>query len=169
MVIRQETKKDYDEIYHLVQEAFLSAEHSDGTEHDLVIALRKGESFVPELSMVAEIDGKLVGHILFTKGKVGKDTVLIFAPLSVMPGYQKQGIGSALIREGHKMAKKLGYSYSLLLGSETYYPRFGYLPAEQFGVQIPDGMPSENFMAIKLQEDPKPIHGAVAFPKEFGL
>ena len=67
MIVRQETSGDYDEVYGLVKEAFASAEHSDGNEHDLVAALRKSAAFVPELSLVAEADGKIVGHILFTE------------------------------------------------------------------------------------------------------
>lgn len=169
MQIRQETSKDYNEVYNLVKEAFATAEHRDGNEQDLVVALRKGEAFIPELSLVAEKDGRIVGHILFTKAKVGEDTVLVLAPLSILPEFQKQGIGSALIKEGHKIAKELGYSYSLVLGSETYYPHYGYLPAVQFGIQVPDGIPSANFMAIKLLETAKTISGAVTYAKEFGI
>ncbi|WP_439711746.1 GNAT family N-acetyltransferase [Eubacterium callanderi] len=68
MVIRQETEKDYDEVYAVVKAAFERAEHSDGNEQDLVAALRKGGAFVPELSLVAQKDGRIVGHILLTKG-----------------------------------------------------------------------------------------------------
>lgn len=169
MRIRQEANKDYHSVYNLIKEAFNTAEHSDGNEQDLVVALRKGDSFVPELSLVAEINGTIVGHILFTEGKVGKDTVLVLAPLSILPEFQNQGIGSALIKEGHKIAKELGYPYSLVLGSETYYPRFGYLPAVQFGIQVPEGMPSSNFLAIKLLENAKTVSGAVTYAKEFGI
>ena len=133
MIIRQERETDYTEIYELIKEAFASAEHADGNEQDLVIALRKGNDFVPELALVAEIDGKLAGHIMFSKAKIGNDTVLALAPLSVKPEFQRQGVGTALMNEAHKKAKELGYQYSLVLGSEFYYPRVGYLPAEQFG------------------------------------
>lgn len=169
MNIRQETKTDYNTVYNLVKEAFATAEHSDGNEHNLVAALRNSKSFVPELSLVAETDGKLAGHILFTEGKVGADTVLVLAPLSVLPEYQKQGVGTALIKEGHRIAAELGYSYSLVLGSEFYYPRSGYLPAEQFGIEIPEGLPSANFMAVRLREDTEPVSGAVTYAEEFGI
>ena len=72
--IRQESKNDYDEVYTVVKEAFETAEHSDGNEHDLVDALRKSNSFIPELSLVAIEDSKIVGHILFTK--IGKKSTL---------------------------------------------------------------------------------------------
>ncbi|KGA98976.1 GNAT family acetyltransferase [Alkalihalobacillus alcalophilus ATCC 27647 = CGMCC 1.3604] len=169
MLIRQETKNDYDKVYDLVKDAFKVAEHSDGNEQDLVVALREGEAFIPELSLVAVVDGEIAGHVLFTKAKVGNDTVLVLAPLSVLPDFQSQGIGTALIKEGHKIAEELGYKYSLVLGSEKYYPRLGYIPAEKLGVLVPAGIPSVNFMAIQLQENAKPISGAVIYAKEFGL
>lgn len=169
MLIRQEQYKDYDKIYSLVKEAFAMAEHADGNEQDLVNALRRGRAYIPELALVAEIDGEPVGHVLFTKAKVGKSEVLVLAPLSVRPLYQRQGVGSALITEGHRIAKTLGYQYSLVLGSELYYPRFGYIPAEELGVIVPDGIPSANFMAMKLQANAQPLNGTVIYAKEFGL
>lgn len=169
MTIRQETSKDYSAVYRLIQEAFSSAEHRDGNEQDLVAALRKSDAFIPELSLVAEQDGMLIGHVLFTKALVGQFPVLVLAPLSVLPAYQRQGIGTALIQAGHAIAKKLGYFHILVLGSETYYPRCGYQPANQLGVAVPDGIPPANFMAIRLQEDAPSISGAVTYAKEFGL
>lgn len=70
MKIRRETSRDHDAVYTLIQEAFASAEHSDGNEQDLVQALRASPAFVPELSLVAEENGSLVGHILFTEGRI---------------------------------------------------------------------------------------------------
>ena len=169
MLIRPEGPADLAAIHDLVQAAFASAEHSDGTEQDLVDALRRGPAFIPELSLVAEEDGTLLGHILFTKMKVGDREALALAPLSVRPGRQRQGIGAALIREGHRRAAALGYGCSVVLGSETYYPRFGYVPAEQLGIQAPFPVPAENFMAVKLTEDAPPVRGVVQYAPEFGI
>lgn len=168
MLIRQETNKDYSKVYDLIKLAFETAEHSDGNEHDLTNALRQSDAFVPELALVAEMDGEIAGHILFTEGKVGSDTVLVLAPLSVSPNYQKKGIGTALMAEAHKIAKEMNYSYALVLGSEKYYPRVGYVPAELFGIEVPAGIPSANFMAMKLTANAEPIKGAVTYAKEFG-
>ena len=151
MKIRQEERKDYGEVYKLIREAFKTAEHADGNEQDLAEALRESRAFVPELSLVAEEHGEIIGHILFTEAKVGEDTVLALAPLSVKPGYQRQGVGAALIRQGHKIAGELGYSWSLVLGSETYYPKFGYVPA------------------ARLREEADPVKGEVVYAREFGL
>ena len=167
--IRQENKNDYEEIYDVVKTAFETAEHSDGNEQDLVVALRNSDSFIPELSLVAIKDNKIVGHILFTKIKIGNHEELALAPLAVLPEYQKQGIGSKLIQQGHKIAKELGYHYSIVLGSETYYPKFGYVPAIQYGIKAPFEVSNENFMAIKLNDTDAEIKGTVKYEKEFGI
>lgn len=150
MMIRQETPKDHPAVYEVVKLAFAGAQQSDGREPDLVNALRNSESFVPQLSLVAKHNGTIAGHILFTKVTVGGSVQLALAPLSVLPQYQRQGIGSALIREGHKRARELGYDYSIVLGSEQYYPRMGYLPAERYGIKPPFDVPGQNFMACPL-------------------
>lgn len=169
MLIRKEESSDYKTIYFVIKDAFGSAEHADGNEQDLVNALRKGKAFIPDLSLVAEIDGRIVGHILFTKAKVKDNTVLALAPLSVLPQYQRQGIGTALIKEGHRIAKASGYKYSIVLGSENYYPRTGYVPADTFGIYPPFDVPRENFMAYKLDENAPDIHGTIEYAQEFGI
>ena len=91
--IRQENKNDYEQVYNVVKTAFENAEHSDGNEQDLVNDLRKSDSFIPELSLVAVKNNKIVGHILFTKIRIGKYEELALAPLAVLPKYQRKGIG----------------------------------------------------------------------------
>ena len=169
MRIRQERREDYPEIYRLVKEAFATAEHADGNEQDLVEALRKGPAYLPELALVAEEGGRMAGHILLTRASVGGDPVLVLAPLSVRPAFQRQGVGTALMREAHRIARALGYDYILVLGSEDYYPRVGYRPAEELGVTVPAGFPSANFMALRLREGARPPRGEVVYPPEFGL
>ncbi len=167
--IRQENKKDCAEVYNVIKKAFMSAEHCDGNEQDLVVNLRESNNFIPELSLVAIDDNKIVGYILFTKIRIGKYEELALAPLAVLPEYQKQGIGKKLIEEGHKKAKKLGYQYSIVLGSERYYPKLGYVPASQYGIKAPFEVPNENFMAIELNNTDVEITGVVEYAKEFGI
>lgn len=169
MLIRQETSGDYNEIYKVVKTAFATADHSDGTEQDLVTNLRTSPAYIPQLSLVAEEKGKIIGHILFTKAKVKDVTVLALAPLSVLPEYQKRGVGTALIAEGHKIAKSLGYGYSVVLGSEKYYPKHGYVISEEYGIYPPFEVPKENFMAYKLNENSPNITGTLIYAKEFGI
>ena len=113
--IRQENPNDYEEVYNVIKTAFETAEESDGNEQDLVVDLRKSNNFIPELSLVAVKDKKIVGYILFTKIKIGDNVELALAPLGILPEYQRQGIGGELIKEGHRIAKSLGYHYSVVI------------------------------------------------------
>lgn len=169
MKIRQERPEDYEKVYEVVKKAFETADFADGNEQDIIVKLRQGESFIPELSLVAEEEGEIVGHILFTKGKVGSQKILALAPLAILPEYQRQGIGGQLIEEGHRIGKALGYPFSIVLGSEVYYPRFGYSPAIEFGVHVPEGIPSMNFMGLSLDGKPIKLEGPMIYAKEFGM
>lgn len=169
MIIRQERPADRVLVYDVVKTAFSLAEHADGNEQDLVDMLRKSAAFVPQLSLVAEDNGKIVGHILFTEITVNDSIQLALAPLAVLPEYQRQGIGAALITQGHETARTLGYGYSVVLGSERYYSRFGYLPSEQYGIKPPFAVPREKYMVCKLREDAPKISGTVRYAKEFGI
>ena len=138
--IREEKSKDFPFIRSLTEQAFLNVPESDHTEHLLVERLRQSEAYIPELSLVAETNtGKIVGHILLSKVGIvsenGTTTVLSVAPLSVLPEFQRQGIGGMLLREAHRRAALLGYKAVLLLGHKDYYPRFGYRRASSYGIR----------------------------------
>lgn len=169
MRIRKETAADYKAVYALVEAAFQTAEHADGDEQDLVERLRKSATFIPELSLVAEDDGIVVGYILFTKNKIGDSEQLTLAPLAVLPERQREGIGGKLIMEGHRIAENLGYGYSIVLGHASYYPRFGYVPAKEYGIRAPFQVPDEHFMACKLMQAAEEIEGVLQYPPEFGI
>ena len=169
VLLRPEEAKDYPAVYAVIKAAFARAAHADGNEQDLASALRQSDAYIPELALVAEAGGRIVGHILFTKAVIAGSVQLALAPLSVLPEYQRRGVGSALIREGHRRARELGYGYSIVLGSETYYPRMGYVPAKNFGIVPPFAVADENFMACKLRVDAPAISGVVQYAKEFGI
>ena len=169
MHIRQETPADYPVVYTLIKDAFASAEHCDGNEQDLAAALRQSTSFVPELSLVAVDGERIVGHILFTRVTVGGAQALALAPLSVLPEEQGKGIGLALIREGHRIAGRLGYGWSIVLGHPGYYPRAGYQPASRYGIRPPFDVPDENFMAAKLSGQAPGVEGVVRYDPDFGI
>lgn len=169
MNIRQEQPTDYDAVYQVVKGAFANAEYTDGNEQDLVVKLRKSKSFIPELSLVAVEDEKIVGHILFTRAFVNGTKVLALAPLSVLPEYQNRGIGLALIEQGHIVAQKLGYKYSVVLGHPNYYPKAGYVPANQYGIRAPFEVEEESFMAVCLGETSDKLDGIMEYDEAFGL
>ncbi len=169
LCIRQETPEDHAAIHALVRAAFAHAEHSDGTEQELVAALRRSAAFIPALSLVAVVDGRPAGHILFTRAYVGSAPVLALAPLAVLPEYRKRGIGGALVREGHRIGRGLGYHYALVLGNARYYGRFGYESARRLGIGAPPGLPAAFFLAARLVKGAPPLRGMAVYAGEFGL
>ncbi len=166
MIIRQEKQNDYIKIKEVVKNAFEGAEHSDGNEYNLVDKLRLSSKFVKELALVAEENDEIIGHIMFTEVKVGEKTGLALAPLSVLPKQQKKGVGTALMNKAHKLAKEMGYEFSVVLGSKKYYERVGYKPANQYGILAPFDVPSENFMVLFLNENVFKINGVAQYVKE---
>ncbi len=168
VIIRKENKKDYVTVYNLVKSAFEVAEITDHNEHNLVKKLRKSDAFIPELSLVAEVDGKIVGHIMFTKIKVAGEILLALAPLAILPQYQGKGIGGMLTMEGHKIATDLGYRGVVVLGHPDYYPRFGYMTASTFGIKAPFEVPDEVLMALEMYHGSLVgFSGVVEYAKEF--
>ena len=174
LILRKELPKDYPVVFDIVKSAFLNEAYSDKTEHFLVERLRNSEAFVPDLSIVAELDDKLVGHILLTEiNIVNKDTSstsLAMAPVSVHPDFQGRGIGAKLILKSHEVAKELGYLSIILLGHDQYYPRFGYERADKFNISFPFEAPPQNCMALELVEGGlKNAGGLVHYAPEFNL
>ncbi len=124
--IRPETLKDYAAIARVNARAF-----SPHVSVPFLVDLHRHRTrFDPELSLVAEIDGRVVGHVLLSAQTIrllGQDVEVVnLSPLAVAPEHQRTGVGSALVEEGHRIAKAKGYPLSFLIGHSTYYPRFGY-------------------------------------------
>jgi predicted N-acetyltransferase YhbS len=170
--IRQENQNDYNTVETIIRLAFEKEERSDHKEQLLVARLRKSEAFIPELALVVECDGIIVGHILLTKLIIQNGTKvyesLALAPISILPKYQKKGVGSALMFESHKIAKRIGFKSIILLGHKDYYPRFGYEPTIKYNIKAPFNVPEENYMIKLLDENAsKDIAGEVIYPKEF--
>ncbi|MEM9721783.1 MAG: N-acetyltransferase [Bacteroidota bacterium] len=170
--IRPESSHDYESVEDLVQAAFANEPLSDQSESLLVHRLRNSPSFVPELSLIAEHEGRIIGHILLTEIIVQNDSQifpgLALAPVSVHPEYQGKGIGSKLIEEAHRRATTLGYPFIVLIGHESYYPRFGYEPAGKYGIEFPFKVPPQNAMVKALAEEGlNGLRGRVQYDKAF--
>jgi putative acetyltransferase len=128
ILIRSETLKDYFKIAEIHALAFT---HDYGMGEVLLVdAMRHRPNFDPELSLVAELDGEIVGHVIFNPLQMmvgGKEQKAInLAPIAIHPAHQKAGIGRLLIEEGHRRCGEKGYQFCILLGHPDYYPRFGY-------------------------------------------
>jgi putative acetyltransferase len=122
-------------------------------EADLVDVLR--QQAPPVISLVAEDGEAVVGHILFTPVTLLEhpdSRIMGLAPMAVAPARQRQGIGSALVREGLDRCRQLGFDAVVVLGHPGYYPRFGFLPASRFEIACEYDVPDDVFMALELQE-----------------
>lgn len=95
--------------------------------------------------------------------------ILALAPLSVLPQYQNQGIGLPLIRQGLRIAAKLGYKFSVVLGHTGYYPKAGYVPASRYSIKAPFEAADENFMAACLDETAKRLNDTIKYDAAFGI
>lgn len=160
ITIRLETPADYRAVEELTREAFWKFWEPNRKicdEHLLVHRLRSAPSFVPELDFIAELDGKLAGHIIYSKSKVVDDAgqeheTLTFGPLSVLPELQSKGIGKTLMRHSFEEAKRLGYRAVIIFGHPDYYPRAGFRRAAEFAITTADGHTFDAFMAYPLYD-----------------
>jgi len=166
-LIRSETKQDYNQIRKINDLAF-----GQENEGKMIDALRKTSDFNFLLSLVAEIKGKIVGHILFypikIKNKKEEHTVLSLAPMAVHPEFQNNGIGRKLVNRGLKIARELGFGAVIVVGHPNYYPRFGFKSAKNWKIKLPFEVPVDAFLAIELKKDYlKNCSGTVEYPKQY--
>lgn len=149
--VRKEEPQDRAAVFAVNEAAFGRAD-----EARLVERVRASDAFIPELSLVAELNGELVGHALFSRVHLvdadHREPLLGLGPIAVRPEYQRQGIGGALIREGVRLATEMGERAVALIGHPTYYPRFGFRPGRTFGWEVEFPVPAEVFMVLPLRE-----------------
>ncbi len=166
--IRQETPSDIAAIHAVNKQAFDNRESEAG----LVNAIRNSENFIKELSLVAEENGQIVGHILFSRIHIetenGQVSALALAPMAVLPEHQKQGIGSELVRRGLDECKRLGHAIVIVLGHTAYYPRFGFSAALANSLECPFGDCGDAWMALELIPNAlQRVRGKVIYPPAF--
>lgn len=152
--IRREAPSDHRVVENLTREAFWGTEGPRCNEHLLVHRLRDADSFVPELDFVAEVDGVVIGHIVYSRAHVVGEgaswEVLTFGPLSVLPEHQGAGVGGALMRHTLAEAVGLGHRAVVVYGHPDYYPRFGFVRGADVGITGPGGMTVDGLMALGL-------------------
>jgi putative acetyltransferase len=162
MIIRSEVESDAEMISKVTKAAFENHPYSRQTEHFIVNALRASNALT--ISLVAEVDGRVAGHIAFSPVTVsdGSQDWYGVGPVSVLPGCQKQGVGRSLIQEGLSLLKKLGGKGCVLVGDPKYYKRFGF---QNLPDLILDGVPQQYFLALPFDKNrPK---GVVVFHQGF--
>ncbi|HUR48716.1 MAG TPA: N-acetyltransferase [Acidimicrobiales bacterium] len=125
------------------------------------------DAHLPELDLVAVIDGEIVGHVLHSAASVGSREVIALAPLAVLPAYQRLGVGTALTEEALRRADAKGHPMVVLLGHPEYYPRFGFVEAMALGLTYQDRpAPFAAFMARPLNSYDAAIRGEFRFAWE---
>lgn len=143
MNIRPETPNDIPAI-HTVQ----CAAFDKPLEADLIDTIRQANGIT--LSLVAELDGKVVGHVLFSPGTLvspaGTHPITTLGPVGVLPSQQNKGIGSTLIRAGLAQLDANSHDLIAVLGHPTYYPRFGFVPSIRYGIRCEFDVPDDVFM-----------------------
>ena len=147
MRVRPETDADRAAVRAVNEAAFETP-----AEADLVEALRRRELSL--VSLVAEVEGRVVGHILFSPVSLAEHDELNLAglaPMAVVPDYQRKGIGSALVRQGLVRCKDLGFCAVVVVGHAEYYPRFGFVPADRYGLRCEYDVPADVFMVAELE------------------
>jgi putative acetyltransferase len=162
--VRSERVGDHDAIGRVNELAF-----DQPAEADLVDELRGSDAWLPELSLVAERDGEVVGHALFTIAALDSGAeILSLAPMSVLPEHQRSGIGAAMVREGLERARATSYPLVAVLGHAEYYPRVGFEPASAYGITTPYDVPDEVWMVLLLPGYDPSIRGEIVYPPAFG-
>ena len=171
MRIRAETAADVAPIRAVNVAAFPTP-----AEADLVERIRSSSAFVPELSLVAELDpdadgrpGPIVGHLLLSRVAIAglDELILALAPMAVVPEHQRRGIGSALVRAGLDVSESREEPLVVVLGHPWFYPRFGFKRASRYGLFPSEAWPDPAFMAKPLTTWSGLLRGRVVYPATF--
>lgn len=157
LIIRKETEKDFRPVEELAREAFWNLYIPGCVEHYLVHQLRHHPDFIKELDFVAELNGKIVGNILYTRSWLVDESgqeieILTFGPISVLPEYQHKGIGSALISHTKTLARRMGAKAIVILGDPHNYCKHGFKSSRDLNISNMNGEYPYGMLALELEE-----------------
>lgn len=160
IIIRRETPSDYDAVEHLTREAFWNVYRPGCTEHYVVHVLRKDPAFVPELDLVMERNGQLIGHVMYMRAKITADDgrelpVMTFGPISIHPDFHRQGLGKRLLDESVERAKELGAGALCIEGNIAFYGKSGFVVAGTKGIRY-HGEPEQEMVPYFLMKELRP-------------
>jgi putative acetyltransferase len=157
IIIRSEKENDYRTVEELIREAFWNLYIPGCNEHYILYKLRKSSDFIPELDFVAEKEGQIVGQIVYSRGNIKyiqgvEKEVISFGPVSVLPVFQKQGIGSSLIIHTINLARDMGFPAICIYGDPRYYSRFGFRCAEKYEIKTADDKFAIALLVLELKQ-----------------
>ena len=144
LTIRQENQGDRKVVEEITRKAFYNQYIPGCVEHYLVRIMRAHEDFIPELDFVAELDGRVIGNIMYTKAKLtdeqGREkSILTFGPLCIAPEYQRRGYGKALMEHSFRRAVELGYDVIVIFGSPANYVSSGFQSCKKYNICAENG------------------------------
>jgi predicted N-acetyltransferase YhbS len=153
--LRNEAHSDNWIVENLTREAFWNHYVPGCGEHYLLHVIRDSDAFISELDVVAEVDGRIVGNIVYTKARILGDNgewyeAITFGPVSVLPEFQGKGIGGRLIEHSKELAREMGYRGILIYGDPDFYSKFGFVQAEEYGIGTSDNMYAVALQALEL-------------------
>jgi Predicted acetyltransferase len=156
--IRNEEKADYSKVEELTRKAFYNIYVPGCAEHYLVHVMRGHEDFIQELAFVLEVDGNIIGNIMYTKAKLtdkegNEKEIITFGPLCILPEYQRMGYGKMLMKHSFEKAKELGYDTIVIFGSPANYVSSGFKSCKKYNVCIEEGKYPAAMMVKELVPD----------------
>lgn len=142
--IRNERKKDYKIVEEVTRKAFYNVYTPGCTEHYLVHIMRGHKDFIPELDFVIELDGRVIGNIMYTKARLVDESgeekeILTFGPVSIAPEFQRKGYGKKLIEYSFEQAATLGYDVVVIFGSPANYVSCGFKSCKKYNICMENG------------------------------
>ena len=158
ITIRNETENDFREVEALTREAFWNLYVQGCDEHYLVHIMREHPDFIPYLDFVAAIENRIIGNIMYTKSYILDESgnrleTITFGPISVLPEYQRQGVGSALIRHTRKIAEQNNYKAIIIQGHPNNYCKHGFKSSKDLGISDAEGRYPYGLLALELDKD----------------
>ena len=160
IIIRRETPADYTAVEHLTREAFWNVYRPGCLEHFVVHVLRRDPDFVPELDLVLEREGEIIGHVLYMRAKIVADDgreipVMTFGPISIRPDLQRQGLGKYLLDYSMERAEELGVGALCIEGNIDFYSKSGFVVAGTKGIRY-HGEPEQEMVPYALLRELRP-------------
>ena len=168
-IIRLEREEDYREVEALTREAFWNVYRPGCLEHYVLHCYRNDAAFMPELDLVMEVDGKIIGHVMYAHSAIKADNgsmipIMTFGPISIAPEYKRQGYGKILLDYSMEQAEKKGAGALAIVGNIDFYGKSGFVPAKTRGIRYEDDPEADYFLIKELK--PGFLDGISGFYKD---
>ncbi len=155
IIIRPETKDDYRKVENLTRESFWNVYRPGCMEHYVLHCFRDDPAFVPELDFVMELDGELIGQIIYVRSEIRCDDgrkvpIMTFGPISIAPGYKRQGYGKLLLDYSMEKAAEMGAGALAITGNIDFYGKSGFVPSKTLGVRYAYDPEADYFLIKEL-------------------